>query len=306
MHIHRDMFGYASSLTAQPSTQTAGVMQLAARGDRDGDADGSSTAGASGTSSVSAFLEALGQALESLGKSLDPAAAASSSASGAAGTAAATSASTAPSSASTATSPAGTGSASTAASAAGTGASTTATSASPREVHRIVRDIRHVLGALFSDIQAENVLAPASSGSSSSFGSGLAALISQVQSGSVPANLQNAFGKLVSDLEKFSGSSSSSGAPVTGAPVTPRDPSVTAATSSSAPAATVASAVAPSASATASPQSTTAATAGGVGFQGLLLQFLTNLQSDLGLGYGASSSAPAQGATSGLMVNTLA
>jgi hypothetical protein len=38
MHIHRDMFGYASAALGLPSTQTGGWLQLAAGGDSDGDA----------------------------------------------------------------------------------------------------------------------------------------------------------------------------------------------------------------------------------------------------------------------------
>ena len=304
------MYGYATWLTAQPSAQSGGIMQLGGRRDRDGDADGSGAASASDASSLGAFLKAFAQALESLGQSLDPTVTASGSGTRAAP--AATPATVAP----TGTAP-GTADTAASTSTAATPAPGTASGGAPidsHEVHRIVRDLRHVLGALFSDIQAENVLAPASAGSSSSssFGSGLAALISQVQSGSVPANLQNAFGKLLSDLEKIGGFKSANGAPVTpsatpAAATAPAAPPATA-TPANPPASTAPSAVAPGTSATASPQSTstTQATAGGVSNQGLLLQFLTNLQSDLGLGYGASSSAPAKGATSGLMVNTLA
>jgi hypothetical protein len=50
----------------------------------------------------------------------------------------------------------------------------------------------------------------------------------------------------------------------------------------------------------------TAAPASTLNTQALLVQFLTNLQTDLGLGYGGSTGAPAQSATSGVMVNTAA
>jgi hypothetical protein len=283
MHIHRDMFGYASAAFGLPSTQTGGWLQPAAGGDPDGDADGSTgEPGVAGASGANPIMQALAQALESLGLALTSTAA------------------TAAPSGSTAT-PVSQASASPTASTAASPPAAADGTVDPHAVHSIARDIRHVMRALFTDIQAENMLAPASAGAAassptpqSSFGSGLAALISQIQGGSVPANLQNAFDKLVSDLGKTDGAA--------GASTSPAPPP----TATAAPAPTPPSAVAPSAASTASPESTTASAAGGVSYQGLLLQFLTNLQSDLGLGYGGSSSATAQGATSGLIVNTLA
>jgi hypothetical protein len=284
MHIHRDMFGYASAAFGLPSTQTGGWLQLAAGGDPDGDADGSTgEPGAAGASGANPIMQALAQALQSLGLALTSTAA------------------TASPPGSTAT-PVSQANASTTAATAASPPAAAGGTVDPHAVRSIARDIRHVMRALFTDIQAENMLAPASAGAAassptpqSSFGSGLAALISQIQGGSVPANLQNAFDKLVSDLGKTDGAA---GASTSAAPPPP--------TATAAPAPTPPSAVAPSAASTASPGSTTASAAGGVSYQGLLLQFLTNLQSDLGLGYGVSSSATAQGATSGLIVNTLA
>jgi hypothetical protein len=125
--------------------------------------------------------------------------------------------------------------------------------------------------ALFEDVRAENLLAPssgsvsASSTPGSSFASGLAALVSQVQSGSAPANLQRAFDALVANLSQ-----------------------------------------AGTQSASAAVSASTAAPASTLNTQALLVQFLTNLQTDLGLGYGGSTGAPAQSATSGVMVNTAA
>jgi hypothetical protein len=120
-------------------------------------------------------------------------------------------------------------------------------------------------------VRAENLLAPssgsvsASSTPGSSFASGLAALVSQVQSGSAPANLQRAFDALVANLSQ-----------------------------------------AGTQSASAAVSASTAAPASTLNTQALLVQFLTNLQTDLGLGYGGSTGAPAQSATSGVMVNTAA
>jgi len=157
-----------------------------------------------------AILQALAQALQSLGLSLE-------SGSG-------TTTASAPAAATTSTAPTTSGAAtpvtdptpgtpSTAPS--GVAASSGNGPADFHQIHTIARDIRHLMRALFTDIQAENTLAPASSGASSatgstpqsSFGSGLAALISQIQGGSIPANLASAFDKLVTDLEKIGGSS---------------------------------------------------------------------------------------------------
>ena len=311
MHIHWDMFGYANAGWEPQSMQSGAMAQAGAGCDADGDADGSA-GGANATSGAGAnpILQALAQALESLGVSLESNSAPSGTP--AAATAATTSGTAAPvtdPAPSTASTTAAAKPASSSTQPAAQSTSTGDGSIDFHEIHAIARDIRHVMRALFTDIQAENTLAPASSGSpstaQSSFGSGLAALISQIQGGSVPANLANAFDKLVSDLEKIGGSSGANGAPVStsqesGAAAATAPTTTTATTATS----TAPSAVASSAGATASTQSTSGA--GGLSYQGLLLQFLTNLQSDLGLGYGTSSSSTAQGATSGIMVNTLA
>lgn len=316
MHIHRDMFAYANAGFEPQSMQTGAMLRPGAGGDWDGDADGSAGgANATGGAGGNAILQALAEALQSLGLSLESNSASSSTASASAPAAAT------PATASSAPTTSGTTTPVTdptpgTPSAASTGAAASSGNAPVdfHQIHAIARDIRHVMRALFTGIQAENTLAPAASDASSatgsspksSFGSGLAALISQIQGGSIPANLANAFDKLVTDLEKIGGSSGASGA----APAAP-----TAATTAATPA-TVAAASSPTATSSpaatsgtgASASATTPSSAGapGLSYQALLLQFLTNLQSDLGLGYGTSPAATAQGATSGLMVNTLA
>jgi len=297
MHIDQTMFGYGNAGWQAPSTQTGAVAQFAGCGDADSGADGSAGgASAAGASGANPILQALAAALQSLGLSLTSNAPAQ----------AVSGAAAAPASSSAAAASGVTGGPV-------SDPASSSTAAGAPGVHTIARDIRHVMRALFTDIQAESELAPASTGAAgssptpqASFGSGLAALISQIQGGSVPANLQNAFAKLVSDLEKIGGGSAASGAPVspsaTTAAVSTAAPSPVSAAASPAPAAPATTAA--SATASASPPSATASAADGTSYQGLLLQFLTNLQSDLGLGYGAS--APGQGATSGLMVNALA
>lgn len=139
------------------------------------------------------------------------------------------------------------------------------------EERTIAGDVRHLMHALFEDVRAENLLATSSGSASasstpgSSFTSGVAALISQVQSGSAPANLQRAFDALVANLSQVGTQSASAAA-----------------------------------------SDSTAAAASTLNTQALLVQFLTNLQTDLGLGYGGSTGTPAQSATSGVMVNTAA
>jgi len=143
--------------------------------------------------------------------------------------------------------------------------------------------------ALFEDVRAQNLLSPgagAASGSSTpgaSFASGLAALIGQVQSGSAPANLQRAFDALVTNLSQL-GTQPAAGASGAATPAV-------ASTTTQAPAIT---------QAPASNAGTATST------QALLVQFLTNLQTDLGLGYGGSAGTPARSATSAVMVNTVA
>ena len=162
--------------------------------------------------------------------------------------------------------------------------------------------------ALFADVRAENLLAPSSGttgsgGPAGSFASGLAALISQIQSGSAPANLQRAFDRLVTNLEEISGAVPdpiSQGAAGASAPATD---STTSASSTGTSAAT--SSTSTSAS-TGTAAASTATSSAASNYQALLVQFLTNLQTNLGLGYGGAASTPAQSATTGLTVNTLA
>ncbi len=268
MHIQQGMYGYWNAAWGAPVTQ-AGASSVAWAG-AGGDAGGSSsTESAQGGGDYystpqagggNLLMQALAQALESLGLTL------SSDTSGSQAPAASAANST---SSSTAASTGSAGSAAAATSAAAPPASS-GSGCSP-QVRSIAGDIRHLMHALFEDVWAENLLAPssgatgssattASSTPSGSFTSGLAALVSQIQSGSAPANLQQAFDSLVANLQQPSGAVP--------------DPISQGASEASAPA--------------------------------LLLQFLTNLQTNLGLGYGGSASVPAQSATTGLTVNTLA
>jgi hypothetical protein len=267
MQIHHDMYGYWNAVWGAPATQADGPAG-ARWASADGGASGApvtqnAAEDAAHTGGGNPILQALAQALESLGLSLSAPAPNSTSAD-------------------TASSPNASTTATTSATPAAT---TTAVSSAPApapnheissEERTIAGDVRHLMHALFEDVRAENLLAPgagsasASSTPGSSFASGLAALISQVQSGSAPANLQRAFDSLVANLSQVG--------------------------TQSAPA--VASDSPPAASAVA-PAST-------LNTQALLVQFLTNLQTDLGLGYGGSTGTPAQSATSGVMVNAAA
>jgi hypothetical protein len=274
MHIHHDMYGYWNAVWGAPATQADGTFG-ARWASTDGGANGAPVTqdapeDAAPTGDGNPILQALAQALESLGLSLSTPATGSTSA--AAAPATSTAAAT-----TTAASPAP--------------AATPAPAPAPKheissEERTIAGDVRHLMHALFEDVRAENLLAPSSgsgSGSStpgSSFASGLAALISQVQSGSAPANLQRAFDSLVANLSQL-------GTPPAAAP---------ASGSSNAATATFADTASTS---TAAPAST-------LNTQALLVQFLTNLQTDLGLGYGGSTGTSAQSATSGVMVNTAA
>lgn len=260
MQIHHDMYGYWNAVWGAPATQADGPAG-ARWASADGGANGAPVTqnppeDAAHTGGGNPILQALAQALESLGLSLS-----------------------APTTNSTSATPAATTSAASVAPAASV---TTAVSSAPApapapapihgissEERTIAGDVRHLMHALFEDVRAENLLAPspgsasASSTPGSSFASGLAALISQVQSGSAPANLQRAFDALVANLSQVGTQSAAASA-------------------------------------------STAAPASTLNTQALLVQFLTNLQTDLGLGYGGSTGAPAQSATSGVMVNTAA
>jgi hypothetical protein len=267
MQIHHDMYGYWNAVWGAPATQADGPAG-ARWASADGGANGAPVTqnvpeDAAHTGGGNPILQALAQALESLGLSLTAPAPNRTSADSASSPNASTTATTS----------------------APPAATTTAVSSAPApaptheissEERTIAGDVRHLMHALFEDVRAENLLAPsggsasASSTPGSSFASGLAALISQVQSGSAPANLQRAFDSLVANLSQVG--------------------------TQSAPA--VASDSPPAASAVA-PAST-------LNTQALLVQFLTNLQTDLGLGYGGSTGTPAQSATSGVMVNAAA
>jgi hypothetical protein len=259
MHIHQDMDGYWNAVWGAPATQADGPVG-ARWANPDGGANGAPVTqnapeDAAHAGGGNPILQALAQALESLGLSLSAPATASTS--------------NASTTATTSATPA---------------ATTTALNSAPApasapapnhqissEERTIAGDVRHLMHALFEDVRAETLLAPGSGSASasstpgSSFTSGLAALISQVQSGSAPANLQRAFDALVANLS----------------PVGTQSASAAASDSTAAPASTL-------------------------NTQALLVQFLTNLQTDLGLGYGGSTGTPAQSATSGVMVNTAA
>ena len=287
MHIHQLMYGYRNAVWGAPATQADGARG-ALRASNGSGADGApvtqrGTEGAA-PSGGSPILQALAQALESLGLSLTGSASASSP----------VASSTASASAAAASGAAAAGTAATASSA--PAASTPVPAPDHDRDHdvssegrSIAGDVRHLMHALFEDVRAENLLSPgagAASGSSTpgaSFASGLAALIGQVQSGSAPANLQRAFDALVTNLSQL-GTQPAAGASGAATPAV-------ASTTTQAPAIT---------QAPASNAGTATST------QALLVQFLTNLQTDLGLGYGGSAGTPARSATSAVMVNTVA
>ncbi len=262
MHIHYDMYGNWNAVWGAPAAQADGPAGARWPGAAGGANGAPVTQNApedfAHTGGGNPILQALAQALESLGPSLSAPATNS------------TSADTAPSS----------NASTTATTSATPAAATTAVSSAPvpapahevsSEERTIAGDVRHLMHALFEDVRAENLLAPSSGSASASstpgsaFASGLAALSSQVQSGSAPANLQRAFDALVANLSQVGTQSAS-----------------------------------------AAVSASTAAPASTLNTQALLVQFLTNLQTDLGLGYGGSTGTPAQSATSGVMVNTAA
>lgn len=307
MHIHQFMYGYWNAVWGAPATQADGARG-ALRANGGGGADGApvtqrGTEGAA-PSGGSPVLQALAQALESLGLSLaGPASATSPAASPPASTTASTSAAGTSGAAAAGTAAAGTAATATSAAAASTPTPPPAPASDADRDHdvsseerSIAGNVRHLMHALFEDVRAENLLSPsagASSGGSTpaaSFASGLAALISQVQSGSAPANLQRAFDALVANLSQ-PGTQPAAGA-------------ASAATPAVASTTTQAAATTTQAAATTQAPASNAGTA--TSTQALLVQFLTNLQTDLGLGYGGSAGTPAQSATSAVMVNTVA
>lgn len=337
MHIREDVF---SSLTAVLGLSPQGGQAVrtghARHGHHHGDGTRSERA-AQSTEGENPIMQALAQALESLGLSLSrtspptgtaTSATTSATSSTASPTATTASATTTQSASTTQSTPAASSAPAAQSTPAGTASDSTPVAApgatdgdddGASGFVSIARDVRHLLHALFQDIRAENVLAPAaapaapaatdpaasattvpaSTGTTtaaaptSPFASGLAALISQVSSGSVPANLQNAFDKLVADLQQIGGvtptSASSAGTASTSAPSTAASSPSTAASNSN-PASTSGS------------SSTAASGAPAIGSQSLLLKFLTTLQQDLGYGTAASTGST----TNGLVVNTVA
>jgi hypothetical protein len=192
-------------------------------------APGSATGGHDGGSSI---LQALAQALESLGLALQTpatsaAAPVSTTAPVATTPAPITPANAAPAStpaakttavSTTPNTPASSAASTTPATVVGTGGDPSGT---PATGGNIRQDILQLFHALFEAVRAENILSPSgtagsSSGRAASFASGLAALISQVSGGSVPAQLQTAFSQLVSDLKSIGGTSASAATASTG------------------------------------------------------------------------------------------
>ena len=328
MHIREDVF---SSLTAALGLSPQGGQWIrtghAHHGHHRG--EGTRTERAPSAEGENPIMQALAQALQSLGLSLSqtipptgttPSATTGTTSSTAAAATTSASAATGPSAGATQSTPATSSTAATQSTAAGT-ASNSTPAAAPGAAEgdddgasgfvSVARDIRHLLHALFQDIRAENVLAPTTDPAASAtvpasstgattaaaptspFASGLAALISQVSSGSVPANLQNAFDELVADLQQIGG-------------VTPTSAPSTGTASTSAPSAaanSTSTAASDSNSASASgPSSTAASGAQANSLQSLLLKFLTTLQQDLGDGTAASTGST----TNGLVVNTVA
>ena len=323
MHIQRDMFGYSSiaALFGLPVGQSAQAAPAAGCPEQ---GDGESCHGSMSGSATNPIMQALAQALESLGLTLSGADASGASTSGSQSTSATgttasgTSATGSGTSATASNAPAASGTTSPTTSGATTPAPATTSPArvdddeAPHRVtyHSIARDIRHLMHALFQDIRAEALLAPAPSAGAaapdtasvaastsgttttaapsgtSPFAAGLAALISQVSGGTVPANLQRAFDKLVADLQRLGGTTPAA--------------STAAVTSGSAAAA---SGTSTSGSTSASGTgSTSTASAGAAAPPSLLLKFLTTLQADLGYGPAASTA----GTTNGLLVNQVA
>ncbi len=85
----------------------------------------------------------------------------------------------------------------------GTSDNSTAASTGAGTIKHDIHDFMHVL---FQAVKAENTLSPTTSPSSSTdpktdFSAGLSALITQVSNGNAPAGIQDAFNRLVSDLQ---------------------------------------------------------------------------------------------------------
>jgi hypothetical protein len=153
----------------------------------------------------------------------------------------------------------------------------TDSSASTAAGGNVMDDLRHFMHALFQAVRAENTLSPSPStgrtgDGKSDFAAGLSALITLVSSGSAPATLQDAFNKLVTDLQS-------------GAPAAP--------TAQPAPAALQAPTVQPAPATPAAPAASSSVGATGTGSAPAPLSLqalLTLLQQDLGYGAAASPS----------------
>ncbi len=93
----------------------------------------------------------------------------------------------------------------------------------------VKNDMRQFMHALFQAIRGESNSTPASPNSdpSSSFATGLSSLITRSSTGAVPAGLQDAFAKLMSDLQgsggTVAGASTGSAGGTSSAPVTLQD-----------------------------------------------------------------------------------
>ncbi len=182
----------SSAIFVSPSNQTQGVQQTSgAGGDPDGDGDGGQTVHRSGghRHGQGSMQNALMQALQSLGLSAPADTTGTSSATG---------------SSSTSQNGGATDSD-------GDSDGTTSAASSTKS------DVRKFMHALFQAVKGESASAgnAPSTGSAgttdpkANFASGLAALISQVSNGQAPADLQNAFAKVVTDLQGSGGTSTS-------------------------------------------------------------------------------------------------
>lgn len=81
----------------------------------------------------------------------------------------------------------------------------------------VKNDMRQLMHALFQAVKGETASGTSSTGSNSTdpkanFAAGLSALISQVSSGSAPADLQSAFSKVAADLQQTNPASTSTSA----------------------------------------------------------------------------------------------
>jgi hypothetical protein len=127
-------------------------------------------------------------------------------------------------------------------SASGSGASTTSDpdgdgdGGASDAVSGVRQDMHHFMHALFDAMKSEGASSSASGSSSTSssgsdpqtsLSSDLSALVTQVSNGNAPTDLQNAFSKLVSDLQGSASASGASGTTAAGTSTT-GDPTVTA------------------------------------------------------------------------------